>query len=124
MVSRFSTLIWMILIVVAAFGLYGVKYRVQFLQEESVNLERTLREENEALHVLQAEWAYLNRPARLQALAREHLALNPVQGKQIAELESIPMQEELTVQPANAPSPSATESPPMIQTQPVSLTHR
>jgi hypothetical protein len=102
MVLRFSTIIWMILIVVAAFGLYGVKYRVQALQEQVTLTERKLREENEALHVLQAEWAYLKRPSRLQQLSENHTPLKPMQSKQISELDSIPFPDQDTESlPAN-----------------------
>ena len=81
MVSRISTIFWMILIVAAALGLYVVKYQVQSMQEELAKQENILRDEREALHVLEAEWAYLNKPQRLQQLADKYLATTPALSK-------------------------------------------
>ena len=91
MASRISTIFWMILIVAAALGLYVVKYQVQSMQEELARQENILREERESLHVLEAEWAYLNRPERLQQLTNRHLALlTPSLSKQISSIDAIP----------------------------------
>ncbi len=95
MVSRISTIFWMILIVAAALGLYVVKYQVQSMQEELAKQENILREERESLHVLEAEWAYLNRPQRLQELANRHLPLAPALSKQISSIDSIPLASDL-----------------------------
>jgi hypothetical protein len=91
---RFSTIVWMIFIAGAALGLYVVKYRVQGLHEQVMQTERSLREEKEAMHVLEAEWTYLNRPERLRHLTEKYLTLQPADPKQIAELDSLPMRGE------------------------------
>lgn len=111
MLSRISTIFWMILIVVSALGVYLVKYQVQSMQEELVKLENNLREERESLHVLEAEWAYLNRPERLQELADRHLPLMPSLSKQISSVEAIPQTADLVAKAEEAEEPAAQNSP-------------
>ena len=87
---KLSTVMWMFVIVVASFMLYKVKYQVQTLKNEVAATSRELEKEREALHVVNAEWAYLNRPARLQQLAAKYLASTELTVSQIAEVEEIP----------------------------------
>jgi hypothetical protein len=101
MVSRISTIFWMILIVAAALGLYVVKYQVQSMQEELAKQENILRDEREALHVLEAEWAYLNKPQRLQQLAEKYLATTPTLSKQISSIDMIPKTSDLMTASVN-----------------------
>ena len=44
----------------------------------------------EAVHVLKAEWSYLNQPARLEDLGRRLLNLEPVKATQTISIEDIP----------------------------------
>lgn len=88
--SRLSLLAWMLVIVVAAFLLYRVKYEVQAVRVQIAETSQQLDAERESLHVAAAEWAYLNRPERLQALARKYLSSSTVTVEQIAEVEAIP----------------------------------
>ena len=68
---------------VGAFGLYMVKFSVQNLQRDVNMAEQQLSAEKESLHLLNAEWAYLNRPERLRALAERHLELVPLDSRRI-----------------------------------------
>jgi hypothetical protein len=88
--NRLSTFVWIFVIVVAAFMLYKVKYQVQALKTEIAETSRELERKREALHVVAAEWAYLNRPERLQKLANKYLASTDLTVDQIAEIEAIP----------------------------------
>lgn len=104
---KLSTVVWMMVIVVASFMLYKVKYQVQALKNEVAATARELEREKEALHVVAAEWAYLNRPARLQKLASRYLASTDVTVSQIAEVEEIPFPDQSLAQ---APADSAVKS--------------
>src|SRR6185312_3876282 len=88
--NRLSTLIWMVVIVVAAFLLYTVKYQVQSLKSQIADTAQQLEAEREALHVVAAEWAYLNRPQRLQELAAQYLSAANAGVGQIADVQNIP----------------------------------
>lgn len=90
MIKRFSTLFWAVMIVASAFGLYIVKYRVQAIQAEIAEVKRQMETEQESLHVVAAEWAYLNHPDRLQLLAQKHLKLAPVGVAQVADIDRVP----------------------------------
>ena len=76
-------ILWMFMGVLAAFGLYTVKYKVQTLKAEVAVAEKQLREEKQRLHVLTAEWTYLTRPRThscaggkiLECQARERTAV-------------------------------------------------
>jgi len=89
MTPRVSTLISMLAIAVAAFGLYLVKYRVQAIQNDIAGINRQLDEERENLHVAAAEWAYLTQPVRLQRLNEKYLKLQPVDPSQVADLDAL-----------------------------------
>lgn len=87
---RASLVIWLIVAAAVAVGLYQVKYEVQRLEEQLGELRGQIREDREALHVLEAEWSYLNRPARLARLAKAHLDLRPMKPKQVAAVSQLP----------------------------------
>lgn len=84
------TFVWLGLAAVATGVLFHTSYRVQELEAELGALNREIIEEQEAIRVLKAEWSYLNEPARLERLSREYLLLQPTQGDQIADIDSIP----------------------------------
>ena len=77
------TLFWIVLASVVGFGLFQVKYKVQTLEEDLARLNLEITAEQELLHVLNAEWAFLNRPARLQVLSARHLRLGQPRIEQI-----------------------------------------
>lgn len=87
--SRVSTLLWMLAVAVAAFGLYMVKYRVQAVQAEIAQVTRQLEEEREGLNVSAAEWAYLTQPGRIQRLSEKYLRMQPAKTGQMAGMEAL-----------------------------------
>ena len=85
-----ATLLWILLAAVVGFGLFQVKYKVQALEDDLARLNAAITAEQEQLHVLSAEWAYLNHPARLQELSTRYLPLRPPRVEQIGTLDGIP----------------------------------
>ena len=83
-------LIHMVCVAVLAIGLYMVKYSVQDVQRNVAALKTELASEKESLHLLNAEWAYLNRPDRLRQLADRHLDLVPLDSRQIEKVSVLP----------------------------------
>ena len=61
-----------VLVVVCATWAYRVNYATQEALNRVADLRAAIAAEREALAVLQAEWAYLNRPDRLRALVSQH----------------------------------------------------
>jgi len=103
--SRLATVIWMVVIVAAALMLYMVKYQVQAIRNQATETASELEAEKEALHVVNAEWAYLNRPERLQQLASKYLAASDMTVDQVAQIEAIPFPSQ-TVASNEAPGKS------------------
>lgn len=87
---RITSLVWMACFAVAAFGLYMVKFSVQNLQRDVSVAEQQLAAEKESLHLLNAEWAYLNRPERLRQLSEAHLQLVPLDSTRIENAALLP----------------------------------
>jgi hypothetical protein len=87
---RLPLLAWVVTVAVALFLLYRVKYEVQSIHAQVEDTERQLESEREALHVVAAEWAYLNRPDRLRQLSSKYLSSTGLTVGQIAEIEAIP----------------------------------
>lgn len=107
--NRLSALVWMLVIVAATFVLYSVKYEVQSLKAQIVEVSKDLEHEREALNVVSAEWEYLNRPERLQMLSAKYLATTSTKVEQIAVVEAIPfpkqMQASVNMQEASGVQP-------------------
>jgi len=68
-----------------AFWAYRENYQTQEAQAEAGQLQRQIADARERLRVLNAEWAYLNRPQRLRDLADlnfDKLGLVPLRAEQ------------------------------------------
>ena len=75
----------------ATFGFY-VSDDVANLEKELRAVERAILEEQRAIHVMTAEWSYLNRPARIAELAERHLNLTPISARQMVGVHDLPAQ--------------------------------
>ena len=124
---RLGTLLWFALAVAAGFATIQFKYDVQALERELVQLDSEILRHQEAIHVLKAEWAYLNEPARLERLSRRYLDLSPLRGSQIANLASLPGRVVGEAEPV-LPSPNAPNgggrTVPARKPQPAALTQK
>ena len=87
---RIFALVYMACFATLSIGLYLVKYSVQNIQHDVVTLKAELGNEKESLHLLNAEWAYLNRPDRLHHLAEAHLNLVPLDSRRIENVAMLP----------------------------------
>ena len=87
---RLTTLIWLALASLAGVGLFQVKYRVQSLEQDLGQINRQILGDQEAIHVLGAEWSLLNEPARIADMSRRHLELTPFTSAQLAHFSDLP----------------------------------
>ncbi|MBX6321629.1 MAG: hypothetical protein IRY94_07375 [Rhodospirillaceae bacterium] len=71
--------------------LFQVKFEVQALEKQLKALNSQIYANQQAIHVLKAEWGHLNDPRRLAELNGRYLQLQPVEARQLARIEDIPM---------------------------------
>jgi hypothetical protein len=109
-----SALFWIGLTAAAGAVLFETSYEVQGLEEQLASLNHKIVVEQEAIQILKAEWSFLNDPTRLESLAREHLALKPIDARQFVALDIVPMRPVSVPQalPAPAPLPNAPRLAP------------
>ncbi|MGO4404042.1 hypothetical protein AB4Z10_07215 [Bosea sp. RAF48] len=69
---------------------YSIKYETTLAAEHLQKLKTKTQRERDAIQVLKAEWQFLNRPDRVQALAERHLDLQPFVVTQVVKPSDIP----------------------------------
>ena len=93
---------WLSLIVVASYAMFHVSYQVEQVESELHAMNQQTLEEQNAIHVLRAEWSHLNRPENLRELSRELLPhMQPPGIEQIGSLHQLPRREEEGILPAS-----------------------
>ena len=88
---RQASLLLLILAAGAGVALFQVSYDVSALEDRLTTLNRNIVADQEALHVLRAEWSFLNQPARLEELSQRYLDLQPLNGAQIGDVAMLPV---------------------------------
>jgi hypothetical protein len=111
---RISAFVWILVLALLGVGLFQVKYNVQSKEAELRGINKRIEANRSAIHVLDAEWSYLNDPTRLADLTRRHTDLTPTQATQIKHFTDLPPR------PATAqPDLPALTPPPLVSsTQP------
>ena len=74
----------------ALYMLFHFKFEVQTLEKDLKGLNAQIYANQQAIHVLKAEWSHLNDPDRLSDLNGRYLQLQSVDPKQLARLQDIP----------------------------------
>jgi cell division protein FtsL len=88
MINR-GLLFWSLAAIGTAIGLFSVKYRVQDLEEKIDRTNLKIVESQQATHILQIEWDYLNEAERIERLAQKNLNLEQASIKQVVRLDSL-----------------------------------
>lgn len=78
-------------LVSSALYAYTIKYETTLEAEQLQKLKAKAQRERDAIAVLKAEWQFLNRPERIQALADRHLDLQPFSIGHVVRASDIPM---------------------------------
>lgn len=77
-------------LVLAAADVYKIKFESTRQAQRAVKLRMEIAREQDAIAALRAQWSKLDSPARIQDLARRHLALRPVEARQYDRLDNLP----------------------------------
>jgi hypothetical protein len=112
---RISAIIWIVVLALLGVGLFQVKYNVQTKERELRDVRRQIEANYNAMHVLEAEWSYLNDPLRLADLARRHTGLVPTTPGQIGDFADLPPRIEDA--PTTPEQPGRSE-PPLLSSGP------
>lgn len=111
---RVSVLVWTIILGFLGIGVFQVKYSVQTKERELREAHRQIEANLTSIHVLEAEWSYLNDPLRLADLARRHTDLLPTTPGQIGDIATLPPRQ------VDAPTGEApTDEAPAEETAPL-----
>ena len=123
---RRSTILWFLIATCLGVALFMVKHEVQRREEQLAELHRQILSSQEAIHVLEAEWSYLNRPERLEALVRRHLNLVPMDNQKIGAVDLLPMRlpatDAIDGAPVDGLAPTLASVPPLPVGRPLVLT--
>ncbi len=79
-------------VIALAFWAYRENYETQAAQSEAQGIQNDIAGARQRLRVLNAEWAYLNRPQRLRDLADlnfEKLGLLPLRPEQFGKIDQV-----------------------------------
>jgi hypothetical protein len=119
---RILNIVVIAVLILAASFVYKIKFDSTLQAETVAKLRGEVRRERDAIALLRAEWTKLDTPARLEALAKRHLALRPVEPTQFDNFEHLPERppkveptQPITSDPIGAmlgPSPETTGSLP------------
>jgi hypothetical protein len=105
---RFIHLVVVASLVIAAVHVYKIKFESTLQAERLAKLGVEIHHERDRIAALRAEWAQLDNPIRIQALAQRHLGLKPIDPAQIEPLDHLPARPE----PAAAPPDLIASGPP------------
>jgi cell division protein FtsL len=87
---RFLNVLAIAALIGSAVYAYSIKYQTILFSEQIVKAESEIQHEHDNIAMLRAEWAYLIRPERIQALADQHLDLQQLSLDQIVKVTDLP----------------------------------
>ena len=84
-----ATFLWVSVLCAMGAALFLVKHVVKDLEARLAAVNRGIVSSQDNIHVLNAEWSYLNNPARLRQLAERHLGMHPMGPSQLVTLNTL-----------------------------------
>jgi hypothetical protein len=104
---RAATLLWLGVAALVGWGLFHVKHAVLDLERELAAVELETAATREAIRVLEAEWAFLNRPDRLEALSSRLLGMTPADSRHVGSPADLPLRLDLIAEQNDIATPPA-----------------
>jgi cell division protein FtsL len=86
---RFINICLVLGLVGLACVIYQVKYEARALDRQIAAIGKEIETERDAVAVLRAEWSLLNRPERIERLAKKHLKLEASAPRQLVSLDAV-----------------------------------
>lgn len=97
---------------VVGIGLFFVKHEVKEQESRLSELNQEIQTNQEAIHVLRAEWSFLNDPSRLKQLSEKYLEMKVMGPAQVTTLQA------LRADPTPSSAVAAAPRPPMARPAP------
>lgn len=104
---RSLTLFLLTGLVALSFVIYEIKYDTREMEDRVASLRLEIQKERDAIAILRAEWSHLNRPERIERLAKKHLGYAPMQARQMVTPEQFAV---LRAEISDEPPPAAALS--------------
>lgn len=117
-------MVWILMVAGVGGFVYQLKYEVARQEKTLAKVNKTIIDDQEVIHVLKAEWSYLNQPAQLDAAARQHLGLEPIKGAQFATVDKLPTKQQaaepmpVAVKPAKPSAAPVAPTPDLMEETP------
>ena len=87
---RYLNLLVIAALILAASLVYKIKFDSTLQAERVAKLRGEIRRERDGIALLRAEWAKLETPGRIEALAKRYLALKPTDPTQFDNFDRLP----------------------------------
>ncbi|MDR3156155.1 MAG: hypothetical protein LBT90_03600 [Holosporaceae bacterium] len=87
MITKKTTVFFMLLVFAIGSWLFYVKYSVVALEDRIRVARREIANEKRTGHILRAEWKSLTLPDRIQRLTNSHLKMQQLSSKQLREFD-------------------------------------
>ena len=94
-----SIILSALVVMVFAVANHWIKSEVITREEQLDALQASIATEENRIMVLEADWAYLTRPTRIEHLSRELLSFAPIEPKRILTLDAISNDDFTTASP-------------------------
>lgn len=104
----------LLIALLSGISLFVLKYHVKAEERELKKIHREILQNKREIHMLEAEWAYLNDPQRLLALVQSQTDWQNISPKQLIVLTDIPMrpiQEETEIESESETTPETDVKP-------------
>ena len=83
------------------------------MEDKLIALQRENQSQMEAIHVLKAEWSFLNQPVRINDLGQRELMLTPIIASQAVDIKNIPFRPDFEpISKLNSSVPPAVDHDP------------
>jgi hypothetical protein len=107
---KISTILSFLSAIALGVSLFWVSQQVQILEREKRILQSEIQSEEEGVRVLLAEWDYLNRPDRIETLAKKYLDnMTPVEPENLLMTAKSVPEPQLLKQEDEMPIPVSTQ---------------
>ena len=102
--------VWIVMVMMTGYALFHISFQVEALEGQLAELNQQIRQEQEVIHNLRAEWAYSSRPDWIETMGAEFLPdMHGVEPSQVLRIEDIPFRRDDPAVPETAALPAPSQ---------------